>query len=36
LRYALRDTDCSGKWTRDDAAKWWQSAGKDALQPVEA
>lgn len=36
LRYALRDTDCSGKWTRDDAANWWQSAGKDALQPVEA
>lgn len=36
LRFALRDTDCAGKWTRDDAAKWWTSAGRDALEPVEA
>jgi serine/threonine-protein kinase len=36
LRFALRDTDCSGQWTRDDAAKWWTSAGKEAFETVEA
>ncbi|MCE9605612.1 MAG: serine/threonine protein kinase [Planctomycetia bacterium] len=34
LRHALRECDCSGKWTRDDAARWWTAAGREVAEPV--
>lgn len=34
LRHALRECDASGKWTRDDAARWWTSAGRGVAEPA--
>lgn len=41
LAEALRSTDCYGKWTRDDAARWWSTEGKavvgaEAVEATEA
>ncbi|MBL9089858.1 MAG: serine/threonine protein kinase [Planctomycetaceae bacterium] len=36
LRFALRDCECWGKWTRDDAARWWNASAREAIEPVEA
>ena len=34
LRHALRECDASGKWGRDDAARWWTSAGRGVVEPA--
>jgi serine/threonine protein kinase len=38
LAEALRNCDCYGKWTREDAARWWSTEGKTAvgLEAVES
>lgn len=40
LSDALRNTDCHGKWTREDAARWWANEGKavvnaESVEPAE-
>jgi tRNA A-37 threonylcarbamoyl transferase component Bud32 len=34
LAEAFRQCECYGKWTRDDAAKWWSEAGRNLPEPA--
>jgi serine/threonine-protein kinase len=34
LERALSECGCAGDWDRDEAARWWRSAGRSPLAPV--
>jgi len=34
LAEALRQCESWGRWTRDDAARWWQTAGREVVEPA--
>jgi serine/threonine-protein kinase len=34
LAEALRQCESWGRWTRDDAARWWTTAGREVVEPA--